>query len=297
MNVLHDPALWWIPMTTYIIMGFVVARWIEKKIVGLPSRTQRLLWQYVFCFSFAAVYWAVGDRTFDRQMLVIFLIGVGNGLSVYIRWKAVHISLSGTSVLAFLDDLIAMLLSFLFLAEGRFLNPTLGIGVLLSVGSIVLMAMQKRKNSWPPIFFLYVGSYSVLWGVSYFSQRLFAVGGLAPAKYLFAWYGGSFLAAILIRLFWRETGATKLGRSLAWREVGMVMVLAFSAFTTVFLALNVLKHLPQIAFQPILLVSEAIIPTLLGLIVFGEHQHYSLREKVFLASAVVGVVLIAIGIG
>lgn len=297
MNILVDPQLWWIPTTIYIAIGFVLVRWLEKKIVGLPSRTQRLLWQYVFCFGFAVLYYATGAKTsWDSNMSLIFLLGIGNGLAVFVRWKAVQISLSGTSVLSFLDDLVAMGLSFVILSEGRFLNPMLGLGILLSVGSIIFMALRKREKGWPAVFLLYVGTYSVIWGVAYFSQRFFALGDMAPSKYLLAWYGGSLLVAVLIRLFWKEKGVTAIGRNLSWKEIGTMLVISASVFTTVFLALNVLKHLPQMVFQPILLVSEAVIPTIMGLVIFGEHRGYSFLEKMLLSLAVIGVILIAFGL-
>jgi hypothetical protein len=64
----------------------------------------------------------------------------------------------------------------------------------------------------------------------------------------------------------------------------------------VLIATTILKNMPQIIFQPILLVSEAVIPTLMGLIIFREKQNYSSIEKILLFSAILGVIFMAIGI-
>jgi hypothetical protein len=286
----------WFLLFVYVVTGFGLVRYLEKKIVNLPSRTQRLLLQYIFCFSLAVIFWLIKDRSFNEQMIAIFIIGIGNGIAVFNRWKATEISLSGTSVWSFMDDLVAMALAFFILNEVKILNIFLTIGISIAILSIVLLGFQKKHHGWPIKFFLYVGVSSILWGIAYFSQRFFASGGVSSSEYILAWYGGSLLTASLIRLFWKETGQAKLGTPLSKKDVLVLFTISISIFTTVLIATTILKNMPQIIFQPILLVSEAVIPTLMGLIIFREKQNYSSIEKILLFSAILGVIFMAIGI-
>jgi hypothetical protein len=286
----------WGLLTLYVFLGFGLIRFLEKKIVGLPSRTHRLFLMFSFNFTWAFTAWALFDREFSLGMLVVFLVGVSNGVSIFFRWKATAISLSGTSVWSFMDDVIAMGLAFIILREDKLLNPLLAVGVTIAIVSVVYLGFQKTGTDWPARFFLYIGISSVLWGVAYFSHRFFAFGGLSPGKYLLAWYSGSFLSTLLIKLWWKEEETAGQAIKVSAKGVGVMFLMSLCAFGSMVIAVTILRTMPQIVFQPVLLVGEAVIPTLMGLYIFKEHKDYTPREKILLGSAVLGVIVIAFGI-
>jgi hypothetical protein len=224
------------------------------------------------------------------------LVGISNGVSIFFRWKATAISLSGTSVWSFMDDVIAMTLAFVILREDKLLNPLLGVGVSIAIASVVYLGFQKTSTDWPTRFFLYIGISSVLWGIAYFSHRFFAFGGLSPGKYLLAWYSGSFLSTLFIKLKWKEEGVAGQTTTVSAKGVSVMFLMSLCTFGSMVIAVTILKTMPQIVFQPVLLVSEAVIPTLMGLYIFKEHKNYTPKEKVLLGSAVFGIVVIAFGI-
>lgn len=198
-------------------------------------------------------------------------------------------------MLTFLDDVIAMVLSYVILREGIFLNPVLGFGICLAVGSAILLAFERHRNKEPMIFFVYVAFYSVIWGIAYFSQRYFAFGGFSAANYLLGWYGGSLLSAAALRIFFKESLGDCKEKTIGNKGLAVIAIMSLCIFLCVYIALNVLRQMPQIAFQPVLLVSEAVIPTMLGLIVFKEHKQFSRFGWAVVICALAGVFLIAIG--
>ncbi len=252
---------------------------------------------YGIIFVISIGFWFLNGRPLSVWVLIATAIGIANGVGLYIRWKALNISLSGTSVLSFPDDLIAMGLSFFFLKEWILLNLPLGIGIALASSAAIALGLEKYKKKEPLLFFWYVGGYSVIWGLAYFLEKLFAITGLHPAEFMFGWYGGCFLSATALMLWHKEEAAYQNHTDgLKKKDFVFLSVLSLAIFTTMWAGLVVFRYTPQIAFQPILLVSEAIIPTAIGLWLFKERHQYSKREKVLLGIAILGVIFIALGL-
>ena len=52
---------------------------------------------------------------------------------------------------------------------------------------------------------------------------------------------------------------------------------------------------PQVVVQPVLLVAEAVVPTILGLLVFIEAKKFDRAERLYALLGIVGVILLAVG--
>ncbi|MEK7642651.1 MAG: hypothetical protein AAB392_02535 [Patescibacteria group bacterium] len=193
---------WLLPVLLYIVIAHLGIGWAKKYIVGLHSRTQRFFLQYLFCAVMAIIF-AIALGQFS---LSPYIVGIGllNGLACYCMWKATDISLAKTSLFTFIDDILAMSLSYMILAEGEILNSWNSTGIGLCVLSVVLFALYAYQRRESLAFFVYTAVYSVLWGVTIFSVRYAAFNKLPPGQFLSGWYLGSLVAAILIVLFYKD---------------------------------------------------------------------------------------------
>jgi hypothetical protein len=289
-------AYFWIGL--YIGIGFIAVRYIERLIIGERRLSERFFWQYVFCFSLSFLYFGLNGGALSAAFWTIVGIGILNGTANFTRWQAMRIAgLANVSVLTFFDDLVAMTLSYIIIKEERnLMNWPIAIGIIISVVCAILLAFERHKKKEPFafLFLAYVGIYSVLWGVCYFSQRYFALAGISPAEYLLAWYGGTFVVAQAI--FIRNLGKDKDKPSLGQKDCLIIAGLASLIWCSLWIALNVLRYVPQVGFQPILLDAEAILPTFVGLYLFGEKSSLNAKQKALMAFSLIGVVLIALGL-
>jgi len=122
----------------------------------------------------------------------------------------------------------------------------------------------------------YIGIYSVIWGVASFLDRYFAITGISFSEFLVSWYGGTLIGISCILFFFREEGLTiKVPK----KEIMGVGILAIAIWLSMFLGYWAAKLAPITVFQPIFMVSEAVLPTLIGLLLFREIK--TLRVKTF----------------
>src|SRR3989344_5796317 len=178
---------WLVPALFRIGVANVFFPALMKMIVGKHSRTKRLFVSYVFCAILSWIVLGISGvkLTITPIFCSILFVGLLNGWGAYCQWRAVDISLSKNSLFTFWDDIIAMTLSCFILQEGRFLNGWSWFGVVLSFGAVIVMALhsyrqqQKGKSDpsthTPLVFYGFVASYSVIWGVAVFCQRYWGV--------------------------------------------------------------------------------------------------------------------------
>lgn len=295
---MNNPEIWWVPVTLYVLAAFVGIRVWQKTIVGLPSRTRRLALQFFFCLLFASAFWAIKGSGFRGGMTIVFGLGMLNGLANLFHWKAVDTSLSKSSLLMFSDDVVAMGLSYLILNEGQMITGQTGIGILVCLIVVILFGLHSfQKGDQAKALFANIVGFSVLWGVALFGARYFAFNQLAVEQFIVSWYAGTFFMAILLNLFYKDKSASQQ-RSVRLTFLDYLNLFGFAG--GIFLCLGILywayRLAPLIAVQPILLLGEAILPTLAGLILFKEARGFDKREWVLGFVGLIGLGLIAFGL-
>ena len=200
--------IWWVPILLGTTLAYGPLRAYGKYISGL-QRTKRIYLMFLCCFSIATVYGVfVNKGGLPVFIWPMVLVGIANGVANYYQWKSVDISLVRNSMLAFLDDIIPMALSFFILGEAKYFSGNYWMisGVGLATLALVLFAWHAYRSGEKMDFYIYLGIYSVLWGGAQFAEHYYSVDGLPPDQFLFSWYGSSFATALLMLLFIKERG-------------------------------------------------------------------------------------------
>jgi len=280
-----------------------------RKITRDGSLTRALVWQYFFLSSGAAVIALVfGINLTQTGLLWVAVIGFLNGFACYCQWRANAIHVSRTALLTQGDDLIALFLGYLVLREGQFLNIRLIIGILLSLGSIILFALFKEEDKDDKDkakegtvetesqygtyrdLVLWVALYSVIWGFAIFSRRYFALANMSLPTYVLIWYLGSYGGAIAMRVFLGKKGA---GNPLRARQIFRVAVLAAVTGLSLTTAYWVSMVAPITVAQPMLQVSEMVLPTMIGLWIFKERKKMNRWTWSAIAVGLIGGITVA----
>lgn len=295
---------WYIPAILMILTAHVIFPWVGKHVVMKHSVQKRNLLNFSFC-AIAATLWAIwsGQLMFDKTTLLIFAVGIVNGWAAYCQWRAIRISLSRDSLFTFWDDVIAIALSWFILHEGKFVNWLGGIGIVASFLAVVLFAIrdyQKRGGGENRLitksFYFYVGFYSVVWGVAMFLMRVWGVNQVPIGSFVCFWYIGAWVGALSIFLY------TKKSRQqdeppFTRHDFGYVGLIGGLTLVSLALSYMAFERAPQTIVQPIFLVSEMALPTLIGLWVFGERKGLKLLDWFLIGLAIVGGILVAASYG
>lgn len=296
--------LWQIPVLLRVLVAHLIYPFVQKTIVSKPSKTTRLLMQFSCCAVISILLMAITQTSlYSPATWQIMGVGFLNGLAAYCSWRAVAISLTKNSVFTFWDDIIGMGLAYFILDENKFLNGWIIFGIALSFMACILFvrhSYQQQKNGKPtdatPLkFFLFVGVYSVVWGVATFLIRYWALNNVPQPQFLFSWYSGASVGALLIWMFYREnTSESTSFSAIPWSERLFIGLAAVIIFVSMWLEYVSLTYAPLIIVQPIFLVSEMVCPALVGLFIFKEYKQFSRQEWGFLAMGLVGSLFIAL---
>ncbi|MFH1822648.1 MAG: EamA family transporter [Patescibacteria group bacterium] len=290
---------WQIIISLRIITAYVFTPLLLKKITGLPARTRRLCWQFFFCAIFSFLFLLLFKENIsviNKFWLIIAGVGLINSFACYSYWRAIDISLSKTALFTQADDIIAILLGFLFLNEIKFLKPELIFGLIICFGAASLLIFQSYKakstnlhgeNNFKLI--LWVAGFSLIYGIAAFLMRYFAITGITFSTFLTSWYTGSFLGALIILSF---AGKNEAGKKLNLKSISGVFILSLVIWLSMLLGYWTVKLVPITVFQPIFLVSELILPALLGLYIFKERKKLTFLEKIAFLLGLFGILLI-----
>jgi hypothetical protein len=293
---------WPVPVVVRILAAYVAGPLLLKPLVGTYAQAKLLLIQFAVCFAVALPLAVAFDQ--HRLDWTIVAVGGGNGLAAYCYRRAIAISLSRTALFAFWDDLIAMGLSYGLLHEGQFLNARMLVGIVVSVGAVILFTVHGAHHAPPsketperiPLrLYLYAGAYSVMLGFGLFFMRYLGVQDTGLGTFLVNWYGGVLLAAALLVLTLPEEAkdptaltAVSWGDRLRIGGLSLVVLVAMSAAYTAY------RLAPQTAVQPLFLVGEMIAPALIGLYVFAEREALDRYEQGLFAAGLAGGLLVAL---
>lgn len=240
---------------------------------------------------------------FDQSFVLVIGLGVANSFAVYSMWRAQAISLSRQALFTFMDDVIPVIMGFIFLGEVRLLTPFLIAGIVLCFGGAIYYgilesrakaAKEKAKEGEekPYSIFVWIGIYSVIWGVAHFAFRAYAVAGMPIATFLLGWYGGAFVGSNVVMLV---MGKKEMGAPLPRKQMTLVSLLALVVAICLALEYWASMHAPLAVTQPIFQVTEMIFPTLIGLFYFKEIKELGGSKKVVFGIAFIGSLMVAIG--
>lgn len=293
---------WQIAIILRVILANAVVPILIKKQADRIDMHRRFLLSFVIGGVISTILYLSFSTTFELALLLMSA-GLG-GLTVFgtfFSWKAMAISGSKTSVLAFSDDVIAMLLSAFFLNEWNKVTPLalLGIGLcfLAIIGFVMRARVRERFGdvaATPTKFFLYVFLYSTIWGMSYFLQKLFAVHSLGIWNLLGGWYiGGTLVAWCIFRCTKKTVAQSVPQRKLTQRDIMMVSFLSVGLVGSMGLQYIIYHGTIQLAAQPIFLVGEMVLQALVFLWFFpAERKHFDRYEIASAVLALIGTLLI-----
>lgn len=285
-----------------VIIGYMIAPALIKKIATAPSRTRSLAWQYFFSAILALSVALIADANlWETRMVVVTVIGAFNAFACYCHWRAVDISLSRTSLFTQADDLICLGLGYIILGEGKFLSAWLGIGLILSLMSVFMFTFAKtrapktdnaqmfKRKKWT--IGVWVALYSIIWGVAVFSMRYFSLQGMSLPSYIAAWYSGSYIGALAVFLL---GGKKEAGKPLKMAQILRVAPLSLVIWLSLMSAYWAKMLAPITVVQPICQVSEMIFPTLIGLWIFKEAKELNFWSRLAIALGLAGGTTIAL---
>lgn len=300
---MHISALSWEWATIIrVLVGFGLCQGILIKFVAQQGRrTERFLWQFVFTFAFAAL-WAVVEwnaQRFDAWFLAFVGVGFVGAFGTFYQWRALAISQTRNALFTFWDDIVAMSLAVVLLGEESFLTTPVGIGIGLSFFGLFLFirhAWMKKKSgaeaAVPLRFYGYIAIYSVMWGVAYFGERYWAFREFPVSGFLLAWYTGTLLLALCMFLFYKDAASEEQDLSpIDAKGLVYVFVLAVAIFATMALTIVAYKA-PQVIVQPIFFVSEMVIPSVLGVLLWREKLDG--KEWFYFAVALIGALMVGL---
>ena len=206
--------------------------------------------------------------------------------------------MSRTAMLSNLDDLLALSLGYAFLDELSILTPILTAGIIVSIISAMVFARTKHHSKLnngvsSRRLATWVFGYTVIWGITWFSIRFFSLQGINILTYVAAWYFGSWLGALGTRYI--IMGRKEAGSPLTRPQLAKVSLLAICIWTSLMFAYLMRTLVPITVVQPMQLIAEMSIPTIVGLMIFREAHSMSRREIVTIAIGLIGVTLIAVG--
>ena len=301
--------LWQIPVVSRVLTAHILAPYVFKKIVGLPGRTRRLVWQFGLAFVFSIVLAVVTKSPFTFiALLALGGVGVVNSIGAYCQWRAIDISQAKSSLFTQGDDLIALALGYWLLNETKLLNPMLAFGVTVAMVSAITfswVAYKRRHENGSPVSWrnlaLWIAAYSIIWGVAVFLMRHFALDGVSLSTFMVGWYGGSLIGALILLIV---LGKKEAGTKLAWcgfSGIPGIALLTLAIWGSNLFNYAALQLAPLTVIVPIFQVTEMVFPTLIGLYVRnhkGEREVTTLRfaEKVIFGSALVGAIVIFVAL-
>ncbi len=288
-----------------LVVAYVIAQPLVKLMTrpesGAASRTQKFLLQFLLCLAGVSVFVVVsGGVVCDWRSRTMFAFGLVNALAAFCQWKSIAHSLSKNSLFTSFDDIVAIGLSYFILHEANLVNGWVYLGIAFSFSAFLLFAViewRGRKSGvavdrTPISFFVCVLIYSVIWGLAGFLMRYFGgIHEMPAASFLASWYAGTTVGAIAIFLLGVEVDE-KASAPLTRRDIGTTMVLACSTLGALALAYRASSLAPQTVVQPIYLVAEMILPTLIGLSFFKEKKDLGLVGWCSFALGMIGGLLI-----
>ena len=264
---------WQIVLVLNVVI-FAAAQILIKLIVNrLPCRAQALSLQFLICAGLISLYGlATGNLGYSTDLLLVGTVGFVNAFGTYCQWRAIGLSLSRTSLLRPLANVLAIVLAAIFLAEVAEWNFKLVLGALLCFFAVFLFVSKKTKGEnnirkW----LLFVTGMIVIMGVTTFLMKVFS-SSVPREQFLTYWYLGAFLGSLPILYLEKQNPFRFPGKLVFLVPLASLAILSFLA--TQYWAFELTLASRVLPFQ---LVGITFLPILVGLFGFGEKEELSKR--------------------
>lgn len=287
--------LWVVPVLLRIGTAGVLVPYTIKKVAIDGAITKRLTVQFIICAFIAIIVATIADTlSVTTSVILVTIIGFINSLGALAQWKAMQLNLTKTSAFTYGDDLIAMFLAYIILHEGIHLTPTIIIGIIATIGATIMLtySSSRDKNHATLRLLIWVGIYSLIWGLAAFGGKYFAVKKMPVSAFLLGWYVGSAIGAITIFVLWKSERLR--GIHVTKKDLSSGIISAFGIMASLALAYWAYQLAPMLIVQPIFLITRMIFPALIGLWVFNEIKHLKKYEALWFSVAGVGGLCVAI---
>lgn len=302
---------WYIPLLMKFLFGNILTPVFSRKLSQGAYLPQKLAVQFLFCSVLAvtaALYF--GNLTYDLDLLMISVVGFANAWAAYASWRAMAINMSKMSLFVLLNPGLSMALSVVFLGESQHLSTVLLMGIVLNLGAMFLMGRadflaskkdgqkktHKEDHQKNKEFYLAVLTYSFVWGMANFFVKYWSLNNVPMETYISGWYVGSLIGALSIVYVASQRSQSK-------ELFGKNQLTRADLFRLVLLSIAILASLasiywahflaPQLVVFPLLIIGDKIGPILVGFFFFGERKKFNTQELAYLATGVLGGVLIA----
>jgi hypothetical protein len=293
--------MWYLPALARLFTAYLWAPVAIKRVSGQHSRPKRFVIQYLMCAMLSLVVALIFPPVWSKTLVVIFLIAMVNALGAYCQWCAMDLNLSRDSLFTIWDDIIGITLSYFILKESQFLSWHLGIGIILclsALGAFIWRDLKQKagstRTSVPPVFYVYVLTFSLIWGVIIFLMKYWNTASIPATSFIAVWYPGCFVGSLLVFAFMRKKDVKKevAVTKLTAKNLREIFALSLAIFSSLLLGYLSYGLAPQIIVQPIYLVAEMTLPAIIGLLLFKERKGYDKLDWLLFALAIVGGVVV-----
>jgi drug/metabolite transporter (DMT)-like permease len=288
-----------------VVVGQMLLPTLNKMTADRGSLPRSLVWLYGFastlCIAANIAMRASPQNYIWGYVWLVIGLGVFDAFAQYGYWRVIATpgGLSKASIFGQGEDVVAVVLGYIFLGEIRILTPLLGLGVVLLMGSVLFFnAAQQKKQSEreaPAPFSVWrlIAFNCLVWGVVHFAIRYLALDGMSPLTFLWAYYVGSFLGALGIYIKSSPIGrGPRLTRRQALNTLLIGAVLPASV-GCVYLAKT---YTPLTVFQPIFGLVGIIFPVVvLDLWWKNELSRLSKKGWAAIVFGLIGATIIALG--
>ncbi len=280
---------WQLALLVRIVVGNALLPVLIKKQADKKDKYIRFFLQFQMSAVISTVLFALFATTFEpATLLVTACLGAFTVSGTFFQWKSLAVSGAKTSVLAFMDDVIAIILSVVFLREWERATPIAGVGVFLCGCAIVLFIARARAreqakdgSALPARYLANVFTYSAIWGVSYFLQNVFAVKSVGMINLIGGWYiGGSIVSLFLVRYVAKERNVVAQIALIPKLDVLMIAAIALCVVGCMCLQYTIYHQAIQLAAQPVILVGEMVLQALVFLLVFKKERREFDRHEI-----------------
>lgn len=298
---------WHVPVALAVIFGYIVHPYVNKKIANDEKyKISKLALSPLFAFLGSLILFVLGkltgfvngSMTITADVLFLLLISLLNPVANYFHWQALKTHQSLTAVFTWLDDLICIILGYIVLSEGKFLNSNIAIGMAMVFLAVIIFSSFKgslRNISGQRLTSLIVSitKYSVIWGAVMFLMRFFALRGMQWFQFVPTWYLGSFIGASA--MFLLSDKKTRGSAAELKPYLPVCFGVGMSTLVSMLLTFSVRSwpNLPILATQPIFQASEMILPTMVGLYIYNEKKNFNWLGLAAMAIGLAGGLIIA----
>lgn len=280
----------------------VVVKNTLKRLGDLPQSRKPILIGGQFLGSLLlsilmSLFFSFYEAPYKWNYLPFLAIGLGvlNSYGEYCAWRAMDISLSKTAIGTQMDDLIAISVEYLFFGAAVVYRPSLLVGIALCFTAVFFLTGlgATKKDLLNRRLIKFVIGYSVFWGLADASFRFFNLKGLPMSEFLICWYAGSCLGIAALMFFFNYIKREKISLKTSKRDKRDAIILSLSgAWIPMAIGYMIAKLVPVAVYQPVFLVSEAVLPTLIGLLYFKEHKEMKPKEWIAIALGFIGTILV-----